>query len=118
MKGWARISLVEDNPDNPDDAAMTREASAECNFENETEVVRDGQEVLPRITRDEKRKDIPVLIMTSPREEEVAKGYPSGVNARVDKSVEFSRLVDSVQGPGVILAITNQLLIGSVSRSL
>lgn len=79
----------------------------------------DGLEVLSRIKRDEKLKVVPVVIMTSSREEaDVAKGYQSGVNAYVIKPLEFSQFVDAVKGLGGVgnhqSAPTGQCAQGSV----
>ena len=78
-----------------------------------------GMEVLRRIKNDPELKTIPVVIMTSSREErDVAEGYALGVNAYVVKPLEFSRFVEAVKDLGVFWALVNHPPLGSVSRSV
>lgn len=77
-----------------------------------------GMEVLRRIKTDPELKSIPVVIMTSSREErDVTEGYGLGVNAYVVKPVDFPSFVESVKGLGVFWALVNHPPLGSVSRS-
>ncbi|HEX5364535.1 MAG TPA: response regulator [Gallionella sp.] len=79
----------------------------------------DGMQVLRRIRADEELKLIPVVIMTSSREErDVAEGYRLGVNAYVVKPVEFSDFVDAVKGLGVFWAVLNQPPLGCANRDV
>lgn len=79
----------------------------------------DGMEVLRRIRADDSLKLIPVVIMTSSREErDVAEGYQLGVNAYVVKPVDFHHFVDAVKGAGIFWAIINHPPLGSVSGSV
>lgn len=78
-----------------------------------------GMEVLRRIKSDPELKSIPVVIMTSSREErDVAEGYALGVNAYVVKPVEFSGFVEAVKELGVFWALINHPPFGSVRRSV
>ena len=78
-----------------------------------------GMEVLRQIRADGKLKQIPVVIMTSSREEsDVAEGYRLGVNAYVVKPVDFAHFVVAVKGLGVFWAIINQPPLGSIRRSV
>ena len=79
----------------------------------------DGMEVLRRIRANEKLKHIPVVIMTSSREErDIAEGYQLGVNAYVVKPVDFPHFVEAVKGLGVFWALINQPPLGCASRSV
>ncbi|HZW24080.1 MAG TPA: response regulator [Gallionella sp.] len=78
-----------------------------------------GMEVLRRLKSDPELKTIPVVIMTSSREErDVAEGYALGVNAYVVKPLEFSRFVEAVKDLGVFWALVNHPPLGSVNRSV
>jgi len=78
-----------------------------------------GMEVLRRIKTDPELKAIPVVIMTSSREErDVEEGYELGVNAYVVKPVDFPSFVESVKDLGVFWALINHPPLGSVSRSV
>ena len=79
----------------------------------------DGMEVLRRIKSDVSLKSVPVVIMTSSREErDIDEGYKLGVNAYVVKPVEFSKFVEAVKGLGVFWAIINHPPLGSANRSI
>lgn len=78
-----------------------------------------GMEVLRRIKSDPELRTIPVVIMTSSREErDVEEGYQLGVNAYVVKPVDFPSFVESVKDMGVFWALINHPPLGSVSRSV
>jgi CheY-like chemotaxis protein len=76
-----------------------------------------GLEVLRRIRADEKLKLIPVVMMTSSREER-DEAYRLGVNAYVLKPVDFPNFVESVKGLGVFWAAINQPPRGCVDRNI
>ncbi len=76
-----------------------------------------GMEVLRRIKTDPELKSIPVVIMTSSREErDVTEGYALGVNAYVVKPLEFADFVEAVKDLGVFWALINHPPLGSVRR--
>ncbi len=78
-----------------------------------------GMEVLRRIKGDPELKTIPVVIMTSSREErDVDEGYGLGVNAYVVKPVDFPSFVEAVKDLGVFWALINHPPAGSVSRGV
>jgi two-component system response regulator len=57
----------------------------------------DGMEVLRQIKNDSKLKVIPVVVMTSSREEQdLLNSYQLGVNAYVVKPVKFAEFVEAV----------------------
>ena len=69
----------------------------------------DGLEVLRQIKADPVLKIIPVVMMTSSREEQdLLKSYQLGVNAYVVKPVHFHELVDAVKNVGAFWAVTNE----------
>ena len=69
----------------------------------------DGLEVLSAIKGDEKLKYIPVVVLTSSREErDVVESYRLGVNAYVVKPVNFSEFITAVKQIGAFWAIINE----------
>jgi two-component system response regulator len=69
----------------------------------------DGIEVLRKIKEDEQKKIIPVVILTSSKEErDVIESYNLGVNAYVVKPVEFEKFVEAVANLGLFWLILNQ----------
>jgi len=69
----------------------------------------DGLEVLRQIKADPVLRIIPVVMMTSSREEQdLLKSYQLGVNAYVVKPVHFHELVDAVKNVGAFWAVTNE----------
>jgi len=71
----------------------------------------DGLEVLKQIRADEQLKMIPVVILTSSREQsDLIKGYELGVNAFVVKPLDFNEFFDAVKQLGVFWAVLNETL--------
>ena len=69
----------------------------------------DGIEVLEAIRRDERTKNIPVVIMTSSEEEsDVARSYALGVNSYVVKPVDFNAMVDVARHAGYYWLAVNK----------
>lgn len=78
----------------------------------------DGLEVLNVLKKDEAFKMIPVVMLTSSREEQdLLKSYKLGVNAYVVKPVGFPQFIDAVKKLGVFWAMYNEPPPGSVRRS-
>jgi CheY-like chemotaxis protein len=70
----------------------------------------DGIEVLKAIRGDDKLKTIPIVILTSSREEsDLIKSYEIGVNAYVVKPVDFKDFIDAVKQIGIFWALMNEL---------
>ena len=70
----------------------------------------DGIEVLEAIRKDEKLKTLPVVMLTSSREEpDLEKCYEMGVNAYVVKPVDFMEFIEAVRHIGIFWAIINEL---------
>jgi CheY-like chemotaxis protein len=69
----------------------------------------DGLEVLQQIKSDPALKSIPVVMLTSSREEaDLVKSYQSGVNAYVVKPVGFQQFVDAIKQTGMFWAVINE----------
>ena len=69
----------------------------------------DGLEVLRQIKSDPQLKKIPVVILTSWREEQdLVRSYELGVNAYVVKPVNFAQFMESVKQLGCFWAIINE----------
>ena len=118
------ILLVEDNPD---DEELTRVALKENNILNELVVARDGAEaveflfgqenalpqvvlldlklpkidgldVLRRMRNEERTRLLPVVILTSSKEEQdLVEGYSLGANSYVRKPIDFGQFIDAVK---------------------
>ena len=78
----------------------------------------DGLEVLQQIKSDEKLQAIPVVVLTSSREErDMITSYKLGVNAYVVKPVDFHEFVNAIKELGVFWAIINEPPPGSLRKS-
>jgi len=128
------ILLVEDDPA---DVELTLRALQANNLANRIQVARDGAEaleflrtttrlpkvvlldlklpkvsgieVLREIRRDPKNKLMPVVVMTSSREEpDVAACYALGVNSYIVKPVEFEAFAKAVADVGLYWMLLNQ----------
>jgi CheY-like chemotaxis protein len=77
----------------------------------------DGLEVLKLVKSDENLKLIPVVVLTSSREEkDMVSSYKLGVNAYVVKPVEFHEFVNAIRELGVFWALINEPPPGSVKK--
>lgn len=78
----------------------------------------DGLEVLRQIKNDPELKTIPVVVMTSSREDrDLHAAYQLGVNAYVVKPLKFPEFVDAVKQVGAFWAVLNEPPPGSVPKS-
>ena len=69
----------------------------------------DGVEVLRRIRGEERTRLIPVVVLTSSKQEEdVAASYDGGANAYVRKPVKFSEFMDAVSTLGLFWLVLNE----------
>jgi two-component system response regulator len=69
----------------------------------------DGLEVLERIKSDPLTRTIPVVVMTSSREErDIVESYKLGVNSYIVKPVDFDQFVDAVRTLGLYWVLLNQ----------
>jgi two-component system response regulator len=136
MTNIVEILLVEDNPD---DAELTIRALKKHNLANNLLHLQDGEEALNfifspqtsslpkiilldikmpkvdgiealrKIKSDENRKIIPVVVLTSSKEErDIIETYKLGVNAYIVKPVEFEKFVSAVSEIGFFWLILNQ----------
>lgn len=132
------ILLVEDTPD---DEALTLRALRKNGFDNRIVVARDGQEarelllrrepllhpavvllalklpkidgleVLRRTRADERTACLPVVILTSSREDrDIVDGFRSGANTYVRKPVDFLRFSDAIRNMGLYWLLLHQPL--------
>ncbi len=77
----------------------------------------DGIEVLRQIKGDPQLKTIPVVVLTSSREEQdLFNSYQLGVNAYIVKPVHFQDFVEAVKQVGAFWAVFNEPPPGSVVR--
>ena len=69
----------------------------------------DGLEVLERVKNDQSLRHVPIVMLTSSREEQdVVKSYELGVNAFVVKPVDFREFFEAIRDLGVFWAILNE----------
>jgi CheY-like chemotaxis protein len=69
----------------------------------------DGLEVLRRIRADARTRRIPVVILTSSREEQdIAAGYDLGVNSYIRKPVDFQQFTETVRQLGLYWLVINE----------
>jgi two-component system response regulator len=69
----------------------------------------DGLDVLRRIRADERTRRIPVVVLTSSKEQEdLAKSYDLGANSFVRKPVDFSQFVEAVKQLGLYWLVLNE----------
>jgi CheY-like chemotaxis protein len=69
----------------------------------------DGLEVLAQLKQDPELKKIPVVMLTSSREErDLVKSYELGVNAYVVKPLDFQQFLSAVKQIGLFWGVTNE----------
>ncbi|HYN07182.1 MAG TPA: response regulator [Vicinamibacterales bacterium] len=127
------ILLVEDSPE---DVALTLRALSRHNLANRVHVARDGAEaltylrdmaqpkvmlldlklpkvggldVLTQVRADPRLRMLPVVVLTSSREEpDIARAYELGVNSYIVKPVDFEQFVTAVSEAGLYWLLINQ----------
>jgi CheY-like chemotaxis protein len=134
-KNGKKILLVEDNPD---DVALTLRAFKKNNIMNEIMVAKDGAEalailldknlelpalvlldlklpkvggleVLDKIRATPETKLIPVVILTSSKEEaDLTNGYKLGCNSYIRKPVDFIQFAEAVKTLGLYWLVLNE----------
>ena len=77
----------------------------------------DGLEVLRQIKGDPALKTIPVVVLTSSRQDQdVVESYNLGVNAYVVKPVAFDRFVEMIRQLGMFWILTNEPPPGTINH--
>jgi len=130
------ILLIEDNPSDVD---LTRRALEKSRISNELVVAEDGEaaleylwregpnelpaltlldlnlprlsrlEVLQRIRGDARTRRLPVVILTSSKEEQdLAAGYDLGVNSYIRKPVDFKQFALCIEQLGLYWLVLNE----------
>lgn len=70
----------------------------------------DGLEVLARIRADERTRRLPVVMLTSSKEEQdLAASYDLGVNSYIRKPVNFVQFVQAIEHLGLYWLVLNEL---------
>jgi two-component system, response regulator len=79
----------------------------------------DGMEVLKRLKADPRTRQIPVVILTSSKEErDLLNGYGLGVNSYIQKPVDFDQFRETVKRVGFYWLLINQpRVLANVARS-
>jgi two-component system response regulator len=99
------------------DFLLCRGAFAHRSFEHPPKLVLldlklpkvDGMEVLKQLKGDPRTKTIPVVIMTSSKEErDLVAGYNLGANSYIQKPVDFDQFRETVKSVGLYWLVTNQ----------
>lgn len=69
----------------------------------------DGMEVLKQLKADPRTRAIPVVILTSSKEErDLVNGYGLGANSYIQKPVDFDQFRDTVKNVGLYWLLINQ----------
>jgi len=69
----------------------------------------DGLEVLRQIKNDAQARHVPVVVLTSSKEErDVVESYRLGVNSYIVKPVDFTQFTDAVRQLGLYWILLNQ----------
>ena len=136
MNSTKVILLIEDNPS---DADLTRRALEKSRITNELVVAEDGEaaleylcreglhelpalalldlnlpklsglEVLRRVRADARTRRLPVVILTSSKEEQdLATGYDLGVNSYIRKPVDFRQFALCIEQLGLYWLVLNE----------
>ena len=70
----------------------------------------DGLEVLKKIKSDKRTRDIPVVVLTSSKEEkDRVESYRLGVNSYIAKPVDFNQFTEAVRKLGLYWLLLNEL---------
>jgi two-component system response regulator len=69
----------------------------------------DGLEVLRRVRADERTRLVPIVVLTSSKEDEdIVRSYSLGANAYVQKPVDFARFVEAAKTLGLFWLLLNE----------
>ena len=79
----------------------------------------DGLQVLKAVKGDPRTKTIPIVIMTSSKEErDMVESYNSGVNSYIQKPVDFEQFRNTVKTLGMYWMIVNQPPVNHETREM
>ena len=79
----------------------------------------DGMEVLKQVKSDPRTKTIPIVIMTSSKEErDLVAGYNLGANSYIQKPVDFDQFRETVKSIGLYWLVINQPVPVSVMHEM
>jgi two-component system response regulator len=99
------------------DFLFCRGAFAQRSFEHPPKLVLldlklpkvDGMEVLKQVKSDPRTRTIPIVIMTSSKEErDLVAGYNLGANSYIQKPVDFDQFRETVKSIGLYWLVVNQ----------
>jgi two-component system, response regulator len=121
-----RIIVVRDGEEALD-CLFCRGAFAERSFDRPPKLVLldlklpkiDGMEVLKQVKSDQRTRTIPVVIMTSSKEErDLAASYNLGVNSYIQKPVDFDKFRETVKSVGLYWLVIHQqpVAVGDAQR--
>jgi two-component system, response regulator len=69
----------------------------------------DGLEVLQRVKSDKRTKRIPIIVLTSSREErDIVESYELGVNSYIVKPVDFEQFAEAIRQVGFYWLLLNE----------
>ena len=69
----------------------------------------DGLEVLKRIRANERTKRLPVVILTSSKEQQdIIRGYDLGANSYIQKPVDFLQFAEAIKTLGLYWLVLNE----------
>ena len=121
-----RIFVVRDGEEALD-FLFCREAYAARSFDHPPKLVLldlklpkvDGMEVLKQVKSDTRTRTIPIVIMTSSKEErDLASGYNLGANSYIQKPVDFDQFRETVKSVGLYWLVINQPPVVEDSQNL
>jgi two-component system, response regulator len=70
----------------------------------------DGLEVLKRLRADDRTKLLPIVLLTSSKEEQdLVRGYSLGANSYVRKPVDFAEFIEAVRQLGLYWLMLNEM---------
>jgi two-component system response regulator len=79
----------------------------------------DGLQVLKTVKGDPRTKTIPIVIMTSSREErDMVESYNSGVNSYIQKPVDFEQFRNTIKTLGMYWMVVNQPPVNHDAREI
>jgi two-component system, response regulator len=79
----------------------------------------DGLQVLKEVKGDPRTKTIPVVIMTSSKEErDMVESYNSGVNSYIQKPVDFEQFRNTIKTLGMYWMVVNQPPVNHETREI